>query len=53
MEAEIVSMVLNMYNAPSSAVGNVTSGGTESLLMAIKCYRDMALEQRGVTEPEM
>ncbi|KAI8821385.1 pyridoxal phosphate-dependent transferase [Fimicolochytrium jonesii] len=53
MEAEVVSMVLRMYNAPDSGCGSVTSGGTESLLMAIKAYRDMARDQRGVTEPEM
>ncbi|KAF8460274.1 pyridoxal phosphate-dependent transferase [Kalaharituber pfeilii] len=29
MEAEIVAMVLNMYNAPSSAAGATTSGGTD------------------------
>ncbi|KAJ3004035.1 UNVERIFIED_CONTAM: hypothetical protein HDU68_005370, partial [Siphonaria sp. JEL0065] len=33
MEAEVVSMVLNMYNAPADACGSMTSGGTESLLM--------------------
>ncbi|KAJ3016960.1 hypothetical protein HKX48_003786 [Thoreauomyces humboldtii] len=53
MEAEVVSMVLRMYNGPETACGSVTSGGTESLLMAVKAYRDMAREQRGVTEPEM
>lgn len=30
----------------------VTSGGTESILMACKAYRDMAYE-RGVEYPEM
>jgi len=30
----------------------VTSGGTESILMACKAYRDMAYE-RGVKYPEM
>ncbi|KAI8813756.1 pyridoxal phosphate-dependent transferase [Cladochytrium replicatum] len=53
MEAEVVSMVLSMYNAPAGACGNMTSGGTESLLMAVKTYRDMARQLRGVTEPEM
>ncbi|KAI8919813.1 pyridoxal phosphate-dependent transferase [Powellomyces hirtus] len=53
MEAEVVSMVLRMYNAPDTGCGSVTSGGTESLLMAVKAYRDMAREKRGVTEPEM
>ena len=53
MESEIISMTLNMYNAPSSGCGTVTSGGTESLLLAVKTYRDMAWEKRGVSEPEM
>ncbi|KAI9099865.1 pyridoxal phosphate-dependent transferase [Phlyctochytrium arcticum] len=53
MEAEVVSMVLNMYNAPGTGCGSVTSGGTESLLMAVKAYRDMARDLRGITEPEM
>jgi sphinganine-1-phosphate aldolase len=53
MEAECVSMVLNMYNAPEGAAGCMTSGGTESILMACKAYRDMARELKGITEPEM
>ena len=54
MEAEVVSMVLNLFNAPPvGPCGNMTSGGTESLLMAIKSYRDMAYENRGITEPEL
>ncbi|KAJ3416545.1 hypothetical protein HDV05_001282 [Chytridiales sp. JEL 0842] len=53
MEAEVVSMVLRMYNAPSGAVGTITSGGTESLLMAIKTYREMGRALKGITEPEM
>ncbi|KAJ8329540.1 hypothetical protein BDV3_001351 [Batrachochytrium dendrobatidis] len=53
MEAEIVSMVAAMYNGSAGVCGSVTSGGTESILMAIKAYRDMAKELRGITEPEM
>jgi sphinganine-1-phosphate aldolase len=53
MESEVVRMTLELYHAPLEAAGNLTSGGTESLLMAIKTYRDMARELRGVTEPEM
>ncbi|CAG8502743.1 2538_t:CDS:10 [Acaulospora colombiana] len=53
MEAEIVSMVLNMYNAPSGSAGTTTSGGTESILMACKAYRDWARNEKGITEPEM
>ncbi len=53
MEAEIVSMVLNMLNAPSSGAGVSTSGGSESILMACLSARQKAYVERGVTEPEM
>jgi sphinganine-1-phosphate aldolase len=33
--------------------GTSTSGGTESILMACKSYRDWAAETKGITEPEM
>jgi glutamate/tyrosine decarboxylase-like PLP-dependent enzyme len=37
----------------SPIVGTVTSGGTESILLAMKTYRDWAREKRGITRPEM
>jgi sphinganine-1-phosphate aldolase len=53
MEAEVVAMVLSLFNAPQGAVGVSTSGGTESILMACWSARQRAYAQRGVTEPEM
>ena len=53
MEAEIVAMVLAMFNAPPGAAGVTTSGGTESILMACLSARQKAYTERGVTEPEM
>ncbi|WVQ62492.1 uncharacterized protein L199_000632 [Kwoniella botswanensis] len=52
MESEVVSMVLNLFNGPSGA-GTTTSGGTESILMAVKTYRDWARDTKGITRPEM
>ncbi len=57
-EAEIVSMVATLHGktvvgANSSICGTVSSGGTESILLAMKTYRDKAREERGITEPEM
>jgi sphinganine-1-phosphate aldolase len=52
MEAEIVAMCLKMYNNPDGA-GTMTSGGTESIIMAIKTHRDWAHAVKGITEPEM
>ena len=53
MEAEIVAMVLDMFNAPAGGAGVTTSGGTESILMAVLSARQKASSERGVTEPEM
>lgn len=53
MEAEIVAMVLAMFNAPVGAAGVTTSGGTESILMACLSARQKAYVERGVREPEM
>lgn len=53
MEAEIVAMVLAMFNAPAGAAGVTTGGGTESILMACLSARQKAYIERGVTEPEM
>lgn len=53
MEAEVVSMVLGMYNAPEGAAGATTSGGTESILMACKAMRDWGRAERGITRPEI
>lgn len=53
MEAEVVSMTKNMLHGGEDCCGIVTSGGTESILMAMKSYRDYALKHRGITEPEL
>lgn len=53
MEAEVVAMVLGLFNAPPGAAGVTTCGGTESILMACLSARQKAYVERGVTEPEM
>ena len=42
MENEVVSMTTMMLNGDSNCAGSLTSGGTESILMAVKTYRDRA-----------
>ena len=39
--------------ATPDAAGFMTSGGTESVLMAVKAARERAGHERGITEPEM
>lgn len=56
-EAEVLAMASDLFHGKSGdadAVGSMTSGGTESLLMAVKTARDLARAQRPeVTAPEM
>lgn len=42
MEREIVDFGLNLLNAPEGAAGGMTSGGTDSIVMAVKAARDYA-----------
>lgn len=52
MEAEVVRMCLNMYNGDEETCGTMTSGGTESIMMACKCYCEIGKE-RGIERPEI
>ena len=53
MEAEVVRMVLTMFNAdPVTGRGTMTSGGTESIMMAMLACRNLA-RQRGVKKPNI
>ena len=53
-ETEVISMAIDLFNGDKRCCGSMTSGGTESLLMAIKTYRDWAKEKfPNIEEPEM
>lgn len=53
MEAEVVRMTATLFNGDANACGTMTTGGTESIMMACKAYRDFAEETRGVTRPNI
>jgi sphinganine-1-phosphate aldolase len=53
MEAEIVAMTVKLLGGGDDACGALTSGGTESILLAILAYREQAKAERGVTAPEV
>jgi sphinganine-1-phosphate aldolase len=52
-ETDVISATADILNGTKDVCGVVTSGGTESCLMAVKTYRDMARDKRGVKRPEM
>ena len=52
-EREIVSMSSSLMHGDDGVRGAVSSGGTESILLAMKTYRDFFRKKRGITEPEI
>eukprot|EP01120_Amphizonella_sp_Union-15-10_P006914 TRINITY_DN2288_c0_g2_i3.p1 TRINITY_DN2288_c0_g2~~TRINITY_DN2288_c0_g2_i3.p1 ORF type:complete len:529 (-),score=99.80 TRINITY_DN2288_c0_g2_i3:23-1609(-) len=52
-EAEVVRFTKRMLSGGDGVCGVMTAGGTESLLMTVKAYRDYAKEKRGITRPEL
>ena len=51
MEEEVVGFGLSLLHGPDEATGVITSGGTDSITMAVKAARDYARKVRGVTGP--
>ena len=53
-ESEVVAMTASLLGGDSNVCGNMTTGGTESLLMAVKTARDWARKHRPeITAPEI
>ncbi len=53
LETDVISATSRLLNGPPETCGVMTSGGTESCLLAVKTYRDLARKQRRVRRPEM
>jgi glutamate/tyrosine decarboxylase-like PLP-dependent enzyme len=47
MERDVVKMTASLLHGGPDVVGTMTSGGTESILLAVKTYRDLARARRG------
>jgi len=53
IQRDILDVVAGLLHGGDTAAGFTTSGGTESILMAVKAARDWGRAERGITEPEM
>lgn len=54
LEKDVVRMVINILRGDSNAVGHLTTGGTESIMLAVKTARDKArAEKPHITQPEI
>ncbi|XP_050205292.1 sphingosine-1-phosphate lyase isoform X2 [Mercurialis annua] len=57
-EAEVVTMTASLFGSKEKTsggqiCGNMSSGGTESILLAVKSSRDYMKAKKGITRPEM
>lgn len=52
MELELIAMAGRLFGAPPDA-GSLSSGGTESIFLAVQVARDRAREERGIAEPQV
>lgn len=57
-EAEVVAMTATLLGSKEKTsggqvCGNMTSGGTESILLAVKTSREYMKAKKGITKPEM
>ncbi|KAH9623593.1 hypothetical protein KSS87_008647 [Heliosperma pusillum] len=57
-ESEVVAMTATLLGSKAKVsggqiCGNMTSGGTESILLAVKSSRDYMRAKKGITNPEM
>jgi sphinganine-1-phosphate aldolase len=46
MEEDVIGMALDLFHGPEGAAGVMTSGGTESIVLAVKACRDFARDSR-------
>lgn len=53
LEDDVVSMGLNLLNAPSGAGATLTSGGSESIFLALCAARNRARAERGISQPNI
>jgi len=54
LERDIVASIAGLLRADEEVVGSITSGGTESIMMAVKTARDWSREHRPhIAAPEM
>jgi len=53
MECEVISMAANLFHGDEQVAGTMTSGGTESIMMAVKAAREWARNVKGIKEPKI
>lgn len=52
MELDLVAMAAELFGTEANA-GSISSGGTESIFLAVQVMRDHARQNRGIAEPKL
>lgn len=52
-ETDVIGMVKDLFHAPDDAVATITTGGSESIFLALATARDRARDLHGITRPEV
>ena len=53
LESEVIEMGLALMRAPDGAAGTFTSGGSESIFLAMQTARDWAKAEKGIAQPNI
>ncbi|MEW6432089.1 MAG: aspartate aminotransferase family protein [Myxococcota bacterium] len=53
MECEVVSMAAGLLGGDDDVAGTMTSGGTDSIMMAMKTAREWGRREKGVSKPRV
>ncbi|CAD8089951.1 unnamed protein product [Paramecium sonneborni] len=53
LEAEVIKITGELFGQDKEGIGMLTTGGTESILLAILAYRNWAESEKGITQPNM
>ncbi len=53
IQSEVCQWTAELFHGPDTSAGFLTSGGTESLLCAVKAARERGKAERGITKPQM
>lgn len=49
LEAEVIKMTGELFGQENESIGMLTTGGTESILLAILAYRNWAEAEKDIT----
>jgi sphinganine-1-phosphate aldolase len=53
IQSDVVRITADLLHGDGDVAGFMTSGGTESILCAVKAARERGREERGIVDPEM